>query len=173
MSRITKWLIAALVVFAAGVTVGSFSAVSTEPKLLYDYFAGLAGGEIRILTSSAVISALTVWTVLFFSAFFKFGAITTAIAVGMRGFTDGYSVTAILRILGTKGVGMCFLDILGVPLVLIMAATVMCVLSAEKKNLTSYLAVSGLCLLLLLGASLLTSAVSSSLAGFCLKGITF
>ncbi len=173
MTRGIKWLAAALAVFAAGVTAGGFSAVGTAPELLYDYFAGLSGGEISILTGTAVVSALVMWSVLFFSAFFKFGAATVALAVGTRGFIDGYSVTAILRILGIKGIGLCFLDILGAPLVLVMSATVMCALTSEKNSMAAYLAVSGLCLILSAAVAALSSALSGAAVGAVIGGITF
>lgn len=173
MSRVIKWLIAAQAVFAAGVTIGGFSAVRTAPELLYDYFAGLSSGEISILTGTAVISALVMWSVLFFSAFFKFGGVTVAAVVAMRGFVDGFSVTAILRILGFGGIGMCFLDILGAPMIILMSAAVMCSLTSGKNSMTAYLAVSGLCLLLILGATLLSSALAGTLVKSVMEGINF
>lgn len=173
MSRIARWLAATSVVFALGVAVGCFSAVKTDPELLYNYFAELSGGEISILTGTAAVSALVVWSVLFFSAFFKFGAVTVALTVGARGFTDGFAVTAILRILGFKAIGMCFSDVIGAPIVLAMAAVVMCSLNSEKYNMTAYLAVSGICLLLFLAAALLSSALSGVLINTVIKGIAF
>lgn len=171
MSKVIRWLAASLAIFAAGVAVGGFSAVRTEPELLYNYFQGLSGGEISIMTSEAALSALAMWLVLFFSAFFKFGGITVAVPVAMRGFVDGFSVTAILRILGFKGIGMCFLDILGAPVLLLMSATVMCYLSSEEKNTAPYLAVSGMCLVLIVGAALLSAAISGNVVESVMKGI--
>lgn len=171
MSRVIRWLAAGLAVFATGVTVGGFSAVRTGSELLYDYFSGFSGGEISILTGTAVISALLMWSVLFFSAFFKFGGVTVAATIAMRGFVDGFSVTAILRILGIKGIGMCFLDVLGAPVVLLMSAAVMCALTSQKNSMAAYLAVSGMCLLLILGAAMLSAAMSGALVGTAIKGI--
>ena len=167
MNTGTKWLIAVLAVFAVGITAGAFAAVRTEPTLLYDYFAGLSGGEISIRTVGAALSALAMWSVLFFSAFFKFGAVTTALTVGARGFVDGYCISAVLRILSIKGLPLCFLDILGVPLLLLMAANVMCALTAEKPRTSVYLARS----IILLAAALAAAALSAVLAGWVMSAV--
>lgn len=172
MSRGLKWLTAAAAVFAAGVAAGSFAAVKTAPESLYNYFAGLSGGGISIRTGTAVITALAVWSVLFFSAFFKFGTVTTALAVGARGFVDGYSVTSILRILGFRGLGLCFFDILGAPCVIAMAASVMCALLSEKSGGAPYLARSGLLLLIMIAAAAAASAISGAVTGAVLGGMT-
>ncbi len=167
MNKGTKWLIAALAVFAVGITAGGFFAIKAEPTLLSSYFAELSGGEISIRTFEAALSALAVWTVLFFSAFFKFGAVTTALTIVYRGFVDGYSVTAILRILGIKGLPLCFFDILGVPLALLMAANVMCVLTDNEKSGGAYVVRS----IILLAASLLAAVLSSFPAGWIMPKI--
>ncbi len=169
MNKGTKWLIAVLAVFALGITAGGFFAIKTKPDLLSDYFAGLSGGEISIRTVGAVLSALAVWTVLFFSAFFKFGAVTTALTVVARGFVDGYSITAILRILSFKGLPLCFFDILGVPLAVLMAANVMCVLTSEEKNGTAFVVRS----MILLVSMLFAAAVSSFFAGWVFSNFKF
>lgn len=173
MSKMARWLAAATAVFAVSVAVGCFSAVKTDPELLYDYFAELSGGEISIMTGTAAISALIMWAVLFFSAFFKFGAVTVSLAVGTRGFIDGFAVTAILRILGFKAVGMCFSDIIGAPIALVMSAAVICALNSEEYNMAAYLAVSGICLLLFLASALISSALSGALVNAVIKGIAF
>lgn len=173
MSRGYKWMIIAGTVFAAGLCAGAFAAVKTPPETLYDYFSELGGGDIKISTAPAVLNALLVWAVLFFSAFFRFGAVTTALAVGVRGFTDGYAVTSILRIMGAHGLWLCFFDILGAPVIILMAASVMCALTCPGESGARYLARSGLFLLLLVLETALCSVAAGAVAKAVLPQVSF
>lgn len=163
MTRGKKWIMAAAVLFALGVAAGSLAAVKTQPETLYEYFRALAGGEISSHTGTAVCDTLILWAVLFFSAFFRFGAVSCASAVAVKGFTDGYAVAAIFRILGVRGLGMCFFDILGAPLAIVMAAMAMCRLTSEERKNNVYLAAAGLLLVLMCA-----SAAASSLAAIAI-----
>lgn len=165
MNRGYRWLAAAGVIFVLGVAAGGFAAARTAPETLYEYFAGFSGGEINIRTGTAVLDALVLWAVLFFSAFFRFGAVSSALAVGAKGFTDGYAVTAILRILGIKGIGLCFFDIFGAPLTLLMAAYTLCALTDSAQAGAKYLARSGLLLALMVIFAAAGTAAAGAIAG--------
>lgn len=172
MTKAKKWLTAAAVFFAAGIAAGSLAAIKTSPDTLYGYFQGLAAGGISTRTGTAVCDALILWAVLFFSAFFRFGAVTAAAAVGAKGFTDGYAVAAIMRILGIKGIGLCFFDILGAPLALLMAALAMCRLTDEKSSAAPYLAGGGILLVMMCLAAALGSVAALAVSKSVLSALS-
>lgn len=171
MTKGKKWLILAAVFFAVCLAAGSFAAVKTAPQTLYSYFENLATGEISIRTGTAVCDALILWAVLFFSAFFRFGGVTCAAALGVKGFTDGYAVAAILRILGIRGMAMCFFDILGAPLAVVMAALAMCQLFLPQAEGRHYLAAGGVLLALMSLSALVGAALARVMIGTALGGI--
>ncbi len=173
MSKGIKWIIVVLAIFAVGVTVGAIFSVKTEPQLLYDYFKELSGGEIGIRTKGAVLSALAVWLVLFFSAFFKFGIATTALTMAFRGFVDGYSITAILRILSFRGLPLCAFDIPRVPIEVLMAVNVMLFLTRDEKEGAGYVIRSLILLFLMLLAAVLSALFAKLVLAKVLAGFDF
>ncbi len=160
MNRAIKWSVTILAIFAVGVTLGAIFSARTNPALLYDYFERLSGSEISIGAMEAVLSALVTWSILFFSAFFKFGSITTSLTVVVGGFVDGYSITSILRILGTRGLPMCFFDILNVPVMLLLAANTMHCLTTVDRAGKAFVIRSVILLAALLLAELLSAWLS-------------
>lgn len=161
-----KWIAVAAAVFAAGIAAGSLAAVKTVPETLYGYFSSLAGGEITARTGAAVVDALILWAVLFFSAFFRLGMFTAAVGVGAKGFCDGYAIAAIMRILGVHGLGLCFFDILNAPAAILLAALSMGVLLDGRQSRSGYI-VSGVMLLIL--SLLFASAGSMAAASITAK----
>lgn len=173
MEKGTKWLLLSLGVFTAGVIIGCVAGVNTEPALLYNYFRELSEGEISPLVIPAVTSAALWWLVLLLSAFFRFGTVTASLTAGAKGFIDGFSVTAILRILGFRGIGMCFFDCLGAPCVLLMAALVMWFLSERESSVARFLAKSIIMLIISLAAAALASVISGAVCSALLEGMEF
>lgn len=160
-----KWIAVTGAVFAVGIAAGGFAAVRISPEILYEYFSGFSGSKINAHIGSAVLNSLLLWAVLFFSAFFRFGAVSTVLAVGAKGFTDGYAVTAILRILGIKGIALCFFDIFGAPLTLLMAAYTMYALDDTARAGAKYLAVSCLALAAMTAFAALGAVAAEAFAG--------
>lgn len=158
-----KCLLLALSVFALGVAAGSRAAVGTDPAAFSEYFAALANNGAGIKIGAVAANSLVVWLVLFFSAFFRFGAVTASLAVASRGFVDGFAVTAILRTAGAGAVGLCFFDCLGAPLTLVMCAMCMHALADTAPAGRGYLLRSVLVLLLMLLCALAGGYVSQAL----------
>lgn len=160
-----KCMLLALSVFVLGVAAGSRAAVGTNPAAFSEYFAALAQNGAGIKIGAVAANSLAVWLVLFFSAFFKFGAVTASLAVGARGFVDGYAVTAILRTAGFRAAGLCFFDCLGAPLVLVMCAMCMHALADSAPAGRGYLLRSVSVLLLMLLCAVACGYASQALLG--------
>lgn len=173
MEKGTKWLLVSLAVFTLGIIIGCSVGVNTAPELLYNYFKELSGGEISPLTAAAVTSAAVWWLSLFLSAFFRFGTVSASLTVGAKGFVDGFSVTAIFRILGFRGIGMCFFDCLGAPCTVLMAAMVMWFLSERESSTARFLLKSVIMLIISLAAAALASLISGAVCKALLEGMEF
>lgn len=161
-----KCLLFALAVFALGVAAGAAAAAGTDPAAFSEYFGALKANAAAVGVGAAAANALAVWAVLFFSAFFKFGAVTASLAGCTRGFVDGYAVTAILRTLGARGVGMCFLDCIGAPMAVLMCALCIEKLAAGEMGGRRYAAKS----VLLLAGLLFSAALGGGAAAFLCRG---
>ncbi len=173
MNKGLKWLIATMAVFAIATAIGAFCSIKCSAGVLYDYFKGLSGGEISIRIGWAVQNALTVWSVLFFSAFFKFGIVTSSLTIAYRGFVDGYAVASILRILGFRGLGLCFLDILGIPILIFMATNVLFCLTDSEMCQKGYIIRSVLLLVLLIFSTALSAFLADKIINWVLSGFEF
>ena len=173
MEKGTKWLFISLGVFTFGIVAGCSLGVKTAPEPLYNYFKSLASGEISARTLAAVTSAGVWWLALFLSAFFRFGTVASSLTVAAKGFVDGFSVTAIFRILGFRGTGMCFFDCFGAPCTLLMAAMVMNFLCDSDESTSRFLIKSIILLVISLVAAALTSLVSGVITRAILTGMEF
>lgn len=161
-----KCLLFALAVFALGVAAGAAAAAGTDPAAFSEYFGALEQNAAAVGAGVAAANAAVVWAVLFFSAFFKFGAVTASLAGCMRGFVDGYAVTAILRTLGMRGIGMCFADCIGAPLAVLMCALCIEKLASGEMCGRLYLAKS----VLLLSGLVLAAALGGGAAALLCRG---
>lgn len=173
MEKGTRWLFISLAVFIFGIVAGCSLGVNTAPELLYNYFSSLAAGEISPRTAAALTGAAVWWLALFLSAFFRFGIVTASLTVGTKGFIDGFAVTAILRILGFRGIGMCFIDCLGAPCTVIMAAMVMWFLNGGESSVARFLLKCIIILLISLAAAALASVISGAVCKALLAGMNF
>lgn len=173
MEKGIKWLFAALAVFAIGIIVGCSVGIKISPKLLYDYFSELSKGEIKPFTASALINASVWWAVLFLSAFFRFGTVTASLTAAARGFVDGFSVTAILRIFGIKGILMSFLGSFGAMCTVLMAGIVMRFLDGKGNNIGGFVLRSTILLAIALVTAILASLLSSVACKMLLGSMNF
>ena len=153
--------------YAAGVTAGGFAACKTLAATIYEYFSGLSGGALSPMTGTAALNAVIVWAVLFFSAFFRFGTVTSMVTVLTKGFINGFAVTAIFRIYGICGLALAFRDTLCLPLFIYMAAMSVYELS-EARGGTHFVARSILIMLFMVITSVLGCVLSSLAAKYFL-----
>ncbi len=157
------YITAATLLFAAGISVGGFCLVRTPPEILYEYFSGHRGGLLGPMAGTAALNAVFVWAVLFFSAFFKFGKLTAMLTVFIKGFTNGYAITAALEIFGKYGLCISLQDLFYVPLIIYLASSVCDELSdtAAKTGFTP----KALIILLLMELSSVFGSCVTHLAG--------
>ncbi|MDO4618584.1 MAG: hypothetical protein Q4B31_03565 [Clostridia bacterium] len=156
-------------IFAIGIALGALYATRSRPEVLYDYFADMPGGDISIKIGTVILGAVVVWAMLFFSAFFKFGVQSASLFVGLRGFLDGFAVLSILRILGFRGLGLCFFDVFTAPLLILMAFFAIGYLKNDIKSGGEYLIKSVIALALIIVFSYLSAIVSGAITPDLIK----
>jgi len=171
MDKGIKRLIIITGIFAFGVLAGAIYSIKTNPEILYGYFKGLSGGEISINWGTKIITSAFMWAMMFFSAFFKFGLTTNALLVGARGFIDGFSICSILRILGFRGIGLCFFGIFTAPIIIVMAGFSVSYLKSERKMTGEYMIKSVIALLVLLVFSYISALLSGAITPPYVRGI--
>ena len=171
MDKGIKRLIIITGIFGAGVIFGALYATKTSPEILFGYFKGLSGGEISINWGTKMITSAFMWAMLFFSAFFRFGITTNALLVGARGFIDGFSICSILRILGFRGIGLCFFGIFTAPIIILMSGFSVSYLKSERKMTGEYLIKSAISLFCLLIFSYLSATISGLITPSYVRGI--
>lgn len=103
------FLICMLVVFCVGVVVGSVYAVGISgdaEKDIQNYLNNFFLGERRVgkdIFISSLLNNLKIFSVIFIAGFFKLG-IPFTLGIGcVQGFTSGFTASALIKIMGWKG----------------------------------------------------------------------
>lgn len=163
MKREKLYITVATILFASGISVGGFCLVRTSPEILYEYFTGHRGGLLGPMAGTAALNAVFVWTVLFFSAFFRFGKLTAMLTVFIKGFTNGYAITAAFKIYAKYGLFISLQDIFYVPLIIYLAS-IACNELSDTTPKTGFTR-KALIILLLMGLSSVFGSCVTCLAG--------
>ena len=163
-------LIITIFIFTAGIVFGSLFAVKTPQDRLYSYFAELAKGYAPYPIKYGVLVALAVWLLLFFSAYFKFGTLSAGSIILARGFFDGFCITAILSVLGIRGVGLFLLDFFDSCCCILMVCAVFSALKDSEYSGGKFLAQRLILLPAMLVCATLDGLLAKPLVGLALKG---
>ncbi len=141
-----SWIIIS-VLFLTGFIIGAFYlALSEEDKELYLYLSGFFEGQGGVDNQMSVFKAslldnLKLSLILLISGFFRIGAVTPLGCAAVKGFVNGFSVSAFVRYYGIKGLFVPLSSIISsiiyIPVLIVFCARAFVFsIENEKKDKT-------------------------------------
>ena len=108
-------------VYALGIAIGGIRQVKSENPDMYEYLSGAvseyAPAAVKSIKSVASDN-VKLLAVLALGGLFKAGIILIPAAMLLKGYTAGFSITAVIRLYGIKGLILCGANILSVMLLI-------------------------------------------------------
>lgn len=178
---------AMLVIFAVGIGIGAVVAMSLPEETnsqLGEYLtnfmsAARENSDKNKILKNSLLNNLRIFSILFFSSFFRIGVLGTGLCVGVKGFASGFTTAELLKSYGTEGllINLCALPptLLFVPSMIIYAAysagTAIAVGRRETRRRRSFVCVSAAVIAVFCVSAFLESCLTTTFMKYALSKI--